>query len=296
MSYDSTNKLVKLKDMCSSTTFEASTTTKFFYLGGNKYDFVIDTVNDVIRVDQGETGSDAQVPLYTAHKAKIVLNNNTRGSLWITEAPFSTAGVQGATEVVLNLSVIIDASDDITSIDVQNDSAALAGTGGLIGKDDTDYEYGVSESGTYIVRNTESDTLDIYTPEVPTPVYVAVGADPALSAGEGIEGGTVEQAVQIKNSISKMESEITTSTLDRDVILLGGPCANGLVATVLEMSSTSPACSTEFTADYPTEGVIKVVTNAFASGQKALVVAGVDRAATRALAVKVMQGTVDYSA
>ena len=62
------------------------------------------------------------------------------------------------------------------------------------------------------------------------------------------------------------------------------------------MSATNPDCSTEFTAEYASEGVITVVDDAFSSGNKALVIAGVDREATRALAIKVMQGTVEYAA
>jgi hypothetical protein len=62
------------------------------------------------------------------------------------------------------------------------------------------------------------------------------------------------------------------------------------------MSASRPQCVSEFTALYATDGVIKVVSNAFGSGKKALVVAGVDRAKTRLLAEKVMQGTIDYSA
>jgi len=106
----------------------------------------------------------------------------------------------------------------------------------------------------------------------------------------------VKQAVQIRNSVSKLESEVSTTSLDRDLVLMGGPCANGLAARALNMSATRPTCVSDFTALYPTEGVIKVVNNVFGSGKKALVVAGVDRTATRALAVKVMQGTVDYAA
>jgi hypothetical protein len=294
VSTDSSNNLIRLKDMCSGTSFDASTTTKFFYLGGQKYEFEVNLDTEVIRVDQTGGTAGEQVPLFTEHKAKIELVSAEAGNFTVTEAPFSEAGIQGATQVTLDV-VTSTSSGEVDTVDVVNDTAAMAGNG-LIGKDDTDYEYGVTASGTYVVRNTDSDTLQIYTPEVPTPVHVAVGTDPTFATGEGVTGGTVEQAVEIRNSISKMESEVTTSSLDRDLVLIGGPCANGLVAEVLGMSSTSPDCSNEFTALYPTEGVIKVVNDAFDSGQKALVVAGVDRTQTRNLAVKVMRGTLDYSA
>jgi S-layer protein (TIGR01564 family) len=158
-----------------------------------------------------------------------------------------------------------------------------------------DYKYGVTAAGTYVKEDVDNEVVTLFTPEEPSAVYVAVGADPEFVAG-GVSGGTVLQAVQIKNSISKLESEIDTAALTRDLVLIGGPCANGLVAELLEMSSASGTCSTEFLALYPTEGVITVESNAFDSGQKALVVAGKDRAATRTLAVKVMQGTVEYDA
>jgi hypothetical protein len=295
VSTDTSNNLIKLKDMCSGTTFDASTTTQFFYLGGYKYSFGVDTGDEVIRVDQTGGTAGEQAPLYTEHKAKIELDKDTPGYIYVTEAPFSTAGIQGAEEDGLNVTVTLDVSDEVDTIDVANDTAAMAGNG-LVGKDDTDYEYGVTESGTYVVRNTDSDTVKIYTPEIPTPVFVAVGNNPAFSAGEGLSAGSVEQAVQIKQSIAKMESEVNTATLNRDLVLLGGPCANSLVAEVLNMSSASGQCSTDFVAEYPTEGVITIVSDAFDSGQKALVVAGVDRTATRNLAEKVMQGTLSYSA
>jgi S-layer protein (TIGR01564 family) len=104
----------------------------------------------------------------------------------------------------------------------------------------------------------------------------------------------VQQAVKIQNSVTKMEAEVNTATLDRNLIVIGGPCANSLVADLLDMSSSAGACDTDFKALYPTEGVIKVVNDAFGSGKMAMVVAGVNRDATRALAVKVMQGTVSY--
>jgi hypothetical protein len=295
VSTDTSNNLIKLKDMCSGTTFDASTTTQFFYLGGSKYSFGVDTTNEVIRVDQTGGTAGEQVPLYTEHKAKIELNKDNAGLIYVTEAPFATAGIQGAEQDGLNVTVTLDGSNEVDTIDVTNDTAAMAGNG-LVGKDDTDYEYGVTESGTYVVRNTDSDTVKIYTPEIPTPVFVAVGNNPAFAAGEGVSAGSVEQAVQIKQSIAKMESEINTGTLNRDLVLLGGPCANSLVATVLNMSSARGQCSTDFVAEYPTEGVITIVSDVFDSGQKALVVAGVDRTATRTLAEKVMQGTLSYSA
>ena len=294
VSTDSTNNLVKLKDVCSGTTFDASTTTQFFYLGGRRYDFRVNTATEVIRVNQTGGATGGAVQLYTPGKAAIVLKSGTPGEFLVNEAPFSVAGIQGATQVTLNVSSTLS-SGEVDAITIAN-ASSLPGSGLIASETNTDMSYAVTKAGTYIVKDSDQDTIDIYTPAIPTPVYVAVGADPTFTSGGGTSGGTVNEVVQIRNSISKLESEVSTASLDRDLVLIGGPCANGLVATLLGMSATKPACSTEFTALYPTEGVIKVVSNAFTSGKKALVVAGVDRTATRDLAVKVMQGTVDYSA
>jgi hypothetical protein len=277
---------------------DVSTTTKFFYLGGKKYTFTVHLASEVIRVNQtGETTINGeQVTLYSEGGAAITLVSSEPGNFTIDEADFGSAGIQGLTNMTFDIVTALS-SGEVDTITVKNHSTALAGSGLIASDTDTDYSYGVSKAGTYVIRNSDADTLDIYTPGAPTAVYVAVGADPSFASGEGAAAGTVDKAVQIKNSVSKMESEIADKTaLDRDVILIGGPCANSLVAEALEMSSSKPDCVSEFTALYPTEGVITVVNNVFTSGKKALVVAGVDRDATRALAVEVMQGTVEYSA
>jgi hypothetical protein len=164
----------------------------------------------------------------------------------------------------------------------------------------SEYEWkDITSYGTYAQATGDTNgkkTVSFYVPgQRPAYVNIAVGESPVIST-TATAGGTIQEAVQIKNSISKMESEIVTTALDRDLVLIGGPCANALVAELLNMSASKPDCSSEFTALYPTEGVIKVVEDAFDSGQKALIVAGVDRSATRDLAVQVMQGTVAYSA
>jgi hypothetical protein len=246
--------------------------------------------------------------IWTKNGAKLsfAINNSAvtaggfDGTFWeglnLTESDFETE--PDLTEDVIDILIPAGVTATVGGISVADSSFAVGD--GMVADDDGDYEYGLSEAGTYFVLDDTDDddeVIKIYTPDEPTPVYVAFGTSPSFAGGEGADAGTVEQAVQIKNSISKMESEVTAdASLSRDLVLLGGPCANGLVAEILEMSASNPECATEFTALYPTEGVITVVEDAFSSGQKALVVAGVNRAATRDLAVKVMQGTLDYSA
>ena len=116
---------------------------------------------------------------------------------------------------------------------------------------------------------------------------VAVGSATVVSFSGAT---TVEKAVKIQQPVAKLASEVNTGALAGDLILVGGPCVNTLVATL--MAADNVTCSSWAY----TTGVIKEYTNAFSSGKKALVVAGTTKADTRSLAAKVMQGTLSFSA
>ncbi|RLJ09690.1 MAG: hypothetical protein DRP15_02820, partial [Candidatus Aenigmatarchaeota archaeon] len=130
--------------------------------------------------------------------------------------------------------------------------------------------------------------VEIYYPgKRPAYVNVAVGSDPQVVVSGGT-GGTYEKAVKITTPVAKLASEVDTSALTSDLILIGGPCANSLVATLL--SAEGITCDNW---NY-TKGIIKEIENAFDSGHKALIVAGTTGSDTRELAAMVMQGTTCY--
>jgi hypothetical protein len=294
VSSDSTNQLIRLQDVCSASTFDISEQTGFFYLGSDRYTFSSDVDNDILAVNatdhNGGVGQ-GQVPLFTKNGAMITLKSAEPGNLTIEESTFSESGHTDLTPDQIEIEIDYDTTEvDGISVDPANLQ------GGLLGKDDTDYYYGVTQAGTYVMQEAVADWVKMYTPKLPSPVFVAVGTDPILSTSGSTTTGTVEEAVKIKNPVGKLVSEIDKTAVDRDLVLIGGPCANSLVADLLEMSSSKPQCSADFTALYPSEGVITVVSDAFGSGKKALIVAGVDRAKTRDLGSKVMRGTLDYSA
>ena len=147
--------------------------------------------------------------------------------------------------------------------------------------------------GTTIIYDSDSQGLaTIQYPQDQATAMVAAGADPKFSTSG--TGGTYNAAVQIKNPVAKFDTEMSTSAINSDLILIGGPCASSLVATLLATESTT--CSTDangFLTKYP-NGMIKEFENAFSSGHKALVVAGTNGAGTRAMAARVMQGTLSY--
>ena len=172
-------------------------------------------------------------------------------------------------------------------------SEAIADAADYIGTSDSDVEVLADRYGTYVSKNTDSQgTVDVYYPDNQVVMAVGIGANPVFSVSG--ESGTVQEAYQITSAIAKLANEVTGASLTRDAIILGGPCANALVAELMGVSMTWPDCYADF-EDLNT-GMIQEYDDAFGSGQKALVIAGTTGANTRALAAKVLAGTMDYSA
>ena len=119
---------------------------------------------------------------------------------------------------------------------------------------------------------------------------VAIGSD--ISVG-GTGGGTYEAATPIDTAVGMLDSEITAADQsEKNIILVGGPCANTLVRTLLD--STEATCLSDFQDLGYTAGtaMIKYVADAWGTGKAALIVAGYNAADTRA-ACAVLQ---DYDA
>ncbi|RLJ08672.1 MAG: hypothetical protein DRP16_00925, partial [Candidatus Aenigmatarchaeota archaeon] len=145
--------------------------------------------------------------------------------------------------------------------------------------------------GTMISYDSDNQgVVEISYPDEQATAMVAVGSDPTFTTGTS--GGTYEAAVQITSPVAKLDTEVDTGSLNADLILVGGPCVNTLVATLLAQDNIT--CDTwNFT-----KGIIKEYTDAFGSGRKALIVAGTsaDGKDTRDLAAMVMAGTMSYEA
>jgi len=159
-------------------------------------------------------------------------------------------------------------------------------------KSDTSVTQKLDRYGTLVAHDTDDQNqVDIWYPDNQAIMGVAIGSAPVF--GTSGSAGTVQSAVKITSPVAKLDSEVSTSSLSADLILLGGPCANDLVATLMEIPSTEPECYEQWT--YAT-GIIKEYADAFGSGQKALVVAGTTADDTRDLAAQVMGGTLSYEA
>jgi hypothetical protein len=212
--------------------------------------------------------------------------------LLITETPlFTITGSNEATGATMNISASYSSSDYVGfSLD-----ATTMANGGQVASSNR-YRY-LTSYGTYLERDTDADTVKIYYPgNRPGYANVAIGTNPVFSTSGGSSGGTYNKAVPIYNPVSKLASEVATdSTLNTDLVLVGGPCANTVVKKILDEAwSTTNSCGdwvTKVGAYDSGKGIIKIVDNVFTSGQKALIIAGSSGADTRNLAKKAMNPT-----
>lgn len=158
--------------------------------------------------------------------------------------------------------------------------------------------------GTFVKWDTDNQGLaEITYPDEQSVAYVGFGENPTFSSSS-TAAQTVKEAIKITSPVAKLDSEVSLTAPGADLVIVGGPCANKLAAIVLNMSSDSGTCYTDWTtAGYNANGVsggpngvIKEVTDAFTDGSKALVVAGNSADDTRALAAKVIAGTYAYPA
>ncbi|UCD07423.1 MAG: S-layer protein, partial [Candidatus Aenigmatarchaeota archaeon] len=263
-------------------------TDSFIRLGTQTHNVSYDSSShnvavDLSGADPGFTAN-ATVSMWTREEARIDLDNPF---INITESPLYTIGNDPTGEVISFLASYSAANGALFTTNI---STHDVGT--------TFEDKAITDYGTFVDLLGDSvgiKNIVVYYPgKRPAYPNVAVGANPSIVVGEAA-GGTVEQAVKITQPVAKFASEISDpSGITSDLILIGGPCANSLVATL--MNTTAATCFTDWQA-YDggiTEGIIKEFTDAFGSGQKALVVAGTNAADTRNMAAKVMQGTLDY--
>jgi hypothetical protein len=191
--------------------------------------------------------------------------------------------------------VIVMTEDDSDGIEIKSSptlTCASAGSYITLGSDDDETIAGDRYGALVHFDGEDQGEATVYYPDNQVVMAVGIGANPVFSTSG--ESGTVQEAYQITTPITKLASEVTGSSITRDAILVGGPCANALVAELMGVSSAWPDCAADF--ENLNEGMIKEYTDAFGTGQKALVVAGATGPDTRALAAKVLAGTMDYEA
>lgn len=158
-----------------------------------------------------------------------------------------------------------------------------SGTAGIaLGSDSTMTDY-VDLYGVYVRKTTSGqDTLSLYYPDdqVTANVFV-LASDASVTQTSGGTSSVVKSAAPVKTQLGKLDTEVTSADKStKNLILVGGPVVNTLVGEL------ATAGKTKDTAWYRAQGagtaLVDLVSDAFATGKSALVVAGYEAADTRA--------------
>lgn len=241
-----------------------------------------------VSLDGGTGYTGAQVNITTGGGAKIDLTN--AGEVLVDEMVlYSLSSGNDPSRTKFNVSASYSSSSGIRfGLTPSPDQVGTANTW----KDISNYGSYVYVTG----DNNGKSNVEIYNPGIrPAPANIAIGTNPVVSTVAGAAGGTYNAAVPVTNPIAKFPSEVTqTASLDKDLILVGGPCANGLVKTLLDGAwNVTDSCAAWDTTLGGQKGLIQIVEDIFGSGKKALIVAGSGAADTRSLiANKVIKPTV----
>ncbi len=161
-----------------------------------------------------------------------------------------------------NISFTYDSTDDEIQWESAGSSAIQSNVANSVFSleqkdDDSQYNYMArTEYGTYVEVYTKDDgDLTIHYPSE------AATADVRIAASEAVAGGQIGTVTPV------LESEVS-DVAAQDVILVGGPCANGLTAQLMGASTSWPACNSGFTMG---EAILKLMDN---GNNVALIVAG----------------------
>jgi len=127
-------------------------------------------------------------------------------------------------------------------------------------------------------------TVTVKTPDtqVSGGVFVLTSAATAPTTTT-VGSGTVVQP-SLGSGISKLDTEVGADKTAKNLILVGGPAINTLVAE-LGTDGKSPSL-TEWRTQLQGKGIIQSVSNAFQAGKTAIVVAGYEKEETGAAALK----------
>jgi len=208
-------------------------------------------------------------------------------------APFSTPGVmvvEGLDASTLRniIAFRLDSDTTVNRIDIVAPTSFFTSTttttSGISGTTQNKY---VDVFGSYVTYDsTAAGTFSLSYPSSQAVAIVGVGANPA--AGTGTSGGTIttQTVLPITADVVKLDSEVTSADQSaNDLILVGGPCINTLVATLATANKFPYTC-----ANWPGRnfGRVQLISDAFATGKTALVIAGTTAADTD-LASRVVQ-------
>ncbi|MBI3190686.1 S-layer protein, partial [archaeon] len=185
--------------------------------------------------------------------------------------------------VTVSLSTEASGSNNQASINSLSFSDVLASEISL--GSDSNINYAADKYGTFAKHWTSSqDKVWLYYPDLQVSANIAALAkDATFSEGTTTSGSTVKTPNPIKTPLAKLDKEVVDADkTTKNLILVGGPVVNTLVRDLATSNKTWDGNR------WATEGqgtaILQLVSDAFATGKSALVVAGYSAADTRTVA------------
>lgn len=237
--------------------------------------------------------------LYTVGSAKYALINTAGTSVSIaatdnSATAFATPGVmvvEGLDEAQARnvIAFKMDADATYNRVDIPaapSFTSTKTTTAGVSGTTQSKY---VDQFGTYVMYDsTMPGTLSISYPASQAQAIVGVGKAPAASVGGAAGSVTTQTVVPITTDVVKLDSEVTSADQsDNDMVLVGGPCINSMVAQLATAGKFPYTCDTWPGRNF---GRVQVIADAFATGKTALVIAGTTAADTDLASLIVQKG------
>jgi len=142
-------------------------------------------------------------------------------------------------------------------------------------------EVGYNDYGAYTMYDSDNSDRDVFNLHLPagqaTSGLAVTGSDGSLSASGGSAGSVSSMTPAGWPDAAALDSEVTGSARNQDLVLVGGPAVNSLTQELAQEGKT-------MTADEYEEGqyTVQLVEDAFTEGNDALVVAGYAASDTRA--------------
>ena len=250
--------------------------------------------NTVVQLPTGTTTTTI-TDLTDSYDAGLAKYNYTAGSLMATNnagyTPYATPGVliiEGSDKSDVRNLISYVVTGDTGSIDrilgttPPAFTASVTTTPAVTGSTLNRY---MDVYGTYVLHDTTAPgTFSVSMPSTQAQAIVGVGKNPAPAGGSTGTTVTTEQVVPIETDVVKLDSEVSSPT-GMDLVLVGGPCVNSLVAQLADEGKFPYGCD-----DWPNTnfGRVQVIDDAFDAGYTALVIAGT-RAADTDLAASAVQ-------
>jgi hypothetical protein len=219
---------------------------------------------------------------------KINATDNANTTMYLTPGVLITEGLdENVARNVISVRLAGDAS--YNRVDIAT-TPTFTGTktsnSGISGTTQNKY---VDQFGSFVTYDsTNPGTFSLSYPSSQAQATVGVGKSPAASTTG--TGGTVttQTVLPITSDIVRLDSEVTDADkTGKDLILVGGPCINTLVASLATANKFPYTC-----ANWPGRnfGRVQLIADAFATGKTALVIAGTRADETDLAAQMVQQG------